>query len=276
MRNFLFFILVAGCGAPGELSESEQAVNENGPADAHVRMGKGQQKASGGNLVDHGGKVLSVSHTYAIWWGDPTAFPADSSELTTLLGALNGSNYLAISNQYLRGGSASSAFVASYSDTSAPPRRGPQTSTIVSEACSVINANGLTADPNALYAVFTSNYPRVNYCAWHSHGTCNGVDIQVAYLPSGTGVAGCDPFASNINLGCNSFSQYTRSVADSLVHEFMETVTDADISAWYDNGGSEIGDKCAFKYASCVSLGGSNWQIQEEWSNQVNGCAQGN
>jgi hypothetical protein len=56
----------------------------------------------------------------------------------------------------------------------------------------------------------------------------------------------------------------------------METVTDSDINAWYDNGGQEIGDKCAYQYSSCVSLGGISWQIQSEWSNAISGCAQGN
>jgi hypothetical protein len=40
--------------------------------------------------------------------------------------------------------------------------------------------------------------------------------------------------------------------------------------------GSEIGDKCNFVYQHCVSLGGYHWQIQAEWSNAINGCAQGN
>jgi hypothetical protein len=268
-------LTVAGCGAvddPGSLSEAVRA--ENGPPDAHVKMAGNGHKTPG-PLIDHGGKLLSTSHTYAIWWGDQSAFPPDSSDLVSLLGALGGSNYLAIANEYMRGATATSTYLGSFTDTSAPPSHGPTTAAIVAEACSVINANGLTADTDALYAVFTSNFPKVNYCAWHSHGTCNGVDIQVAYLPSGTGVAGCDPFIA-ANLNCNSVSQYTRSVADSLVHEFMETVTDPDINAWLDQNGGEIGDKCNFTYASCVSLGGVSWQIQEEWSNAANGCVQGN
>jgi hypothetical protein len=142
----------------------------------------------------------------------------------------------------------------------------------VNEACSVIAANGLTPSSNALYVVYTSNFPgHVNYCAWHSFGTCNGTTIQVAYMPNTTGIAGCDP--GNL-YNCNSYSQGTRSLANVTSHELMEATTDADISAWYDSGGSEIGDKCAWQFSSCVNLSNGNWQLQKEWSNAVSGCVQ--
>ncbi len=281
MRHVALLLItaIAACAAVEDsgdpsVTAEQLALEERGPADAHVRYAKGHSGGSAGNLVDHGGKVLAASNTYAIWWGDPSAFPADAVDLESLLAGLGGSRYLAITNQYMRGATAASSFKGSFTDTSAPPRHGPNTGTIVDEACAVINRSGLTPDPDGLYAVFTSNYPaHIKYCAWHSHGSCNGVDIQVAYLPSGTGVAGCDPFVAK-DLGCNNVSQYTRSVADSLAHEFSETITDADISAWYDSTGAEIGDKCNFVYGSCVTLGGVSWQIQEEWSNAANGCVQ--
>ena len=40
--------------------------------------------------------------------------------------------------------------------------------------------------------------------------------------------------------------------------------------------GSEIGDKCAWLFTGPVTLSnGSVWQLQEEWSNAVTGCVQG-
>jgi hypothetical protein len=54
----------------------------------------------------------------------------------------------------------------------------------------------------------------------------------------------------------------------------MEAITDPDLSAWYDSSGSEIGDKCAWKFQSCVNLGSRSWQLQEEWSNSAGGCVQ--
>ena len=77
------------------------------------------------------------------------------------------------------------------------------------------------------------------------------------------------------NLGCNSFSQGTRSLANVTSHEYMEVITDPDLDAWFDSAGQEIGDKCAFQFQSCVILAnGGSWQLQKEWSNAVSACVQ--
>jgi hypothetical protein len=272
------FTLVAACSSAGPdgepTSETASAVSPNGP---HLQYQKGAKHGGGGggNLIDHGGKVLSASHVFAIWWGDQAAFPADAkSGITAMFEGMNGSSLLGVADQYMRGSAISTSFVSSYTDSSSsPPSRGPQTATIVNEACSVINANGLTPDTSALYLVYTSNFPggHVNFCAWHDHGTCNGVDIQVAYMPNTTGIAGCDP---GDLYGCNTYSQGTRSLANVSSHEYMEAITDADINAWYDSSGAENGDKCAWQFKSCVTLKTGNWQLQEEWSNAISGCAQ--
>jgi hypothetical protein len=275
MRLILsLFVLAAGCGNVDAVDPADEAL-ANGPPTAHVRFGRGTATKSTGPLIDHGGKILPSSQTYAIWWGPSSGFPSDAqANLTELLKGLNGTGYLGIATQYLRGTAASTSFIGSYSDSSAPPKGNPNTSTIVTEACSIINKNGLTADPNGLYIVFTTNRPGANYCAWHDHGTCNGVDIQVAYLPNTTGVAGCDP---GTQYNCNHLSQGTRSLADSLAHEFMEATTDPDLSSWYDQNGQEVGDKCNFVYSACVTINSSvapSWQLQEEWSNGAGGCVQ--
>lgn len=235
----------------------------------HARLASGTN-----NLIDHGGRVLPASNIYYIWWGAPTAWPSDATAaLTTFADGLNGSLFLKdIFPQYMRGASlVSTAYQTSLYDSSAPPSRGPRTSTIVNEACNVINAHGLKADPTAVYVVFTSNFPKgVNYCAWHSYGSCNGTTIQVAYIPNTTGVSGCnDPV-----LSCNSYSQGSNSIANILSHEFSEAITDANANAWYDSSGSEIGDKCAWQFQSCVNLTTSSWQLQTEWSNAHGGCVQ--
>jgi hypothetical protein len=185
---------------------------------------------------------------------------------------LNGSSYLEIMKQYMRTMPVSTAYANSATDTSAPPSRGPSTATIVNEVCKVINANHWTPDSTGLYTVVTSNFPgHVNYCAWHDHGTCNGTDIAVAYIPNASGVSGCD---TGNSLNCNTLSEGTRSMVDSFAHEFSEGITDPDINAWYDSSGNEVADKCVFMYSACVNLGTSSFQIQEEWSNAVSACVQ--
>jgi hypothetical protein len=276
------------CNIPARADDQQGENNDNqgkdlqsAPAGAPGFLQKGiapkNDAAHGGartnNLIDHGGPVRSASHAYFVWWGTQTDFPADAKAgLESIAQGMNGSGYLGIMNQYMRGAGISTAYVSAANDTSAPPSGSPSVSTIVNEACQAINANGWATDSNALYTVVTSNFPgNVNFCAWHSHGTCNGKDIQVAYLPNTTGIAGCDP---GNNFSCNLYSQGTRSLANVYAHEFAEAITDPDLNAWYDRGGSEIGDKCSWTFSACVVLSNGKWQLQREWSNSISGCAQ--
>lgn len=246
------------------------------PDDPNVLQFKDTKSSTnGGNLVDHGGKVLPTSNTYAIWWGNQAAWPADvSTSLDSMFQGLNGSSLLNVSAQYMRGGTPTSTFHVNWIDTSNPPTHAPQVSAVVNEACKMVTRNGAQPDATGIYFVYTSNFPgHANFCAWHSHGICNGVDIQVAYMPNTNGVSGCNPLGV-VNLGCNNLSEGAQSLANVTSHEFMESITDADISAWYDGSGSEIGDKCAWKFTSCVTLSTGSYQLQEEWSNAVTGCVQ--
>jgi hypothetical protein len=255
------------------------AVMTTGPAQAgthepHVKAQHAAKPTASSQLVDHGGKLLSSSTTYAIWWGS-SGFPTDEqTAIPTLLQGFGGSSYLATANQYMRGGTATSTYVHEYADTSAPPSHGPSVNTIVNEVASVLATNHVTADPNAIYFVYTSNFPKVNYCAWHSAGTIGGVTVQVAYVPNTTGVTGCAP-AGGYSTATNGFTPGTQSIADSTAHEFMEAVTDpVPTSGWADKSGAEIADKCQTFYSGLVKLGKTNWQLQGEWSNAVAGCVE--
>jgi hypothetical protein len=233
-------------------------------------------RQTGGNLIDHGGPVISNAHLYAIWWGTPSSFPSDANAgLTNLLTNFGGSQYLQVAAQYMRGAALSTSFVQSFTDTSAPTSK-PSTSSLQSEIQKVLNANGATPDPNGVYFVFTTNFPRgANYCAWHSGASVNGVAIAQAYMPNTAGIAGCDPGNA---YNANSYSQGTRSIANVTAHELIEALTDklpgGSTTAWIDSQGAEVSDKCAWKFANKVLIGATYWQLQENWSNAVSGCVQ--
>lgn len=224
-----------------------------------------------GPLLDHGGPVLASSTSYAIYWGKQADFPGDlETGMEDLLSGFDGSSYLGIASQYLRGAPVSTVYAGSTIDTSAPLKKPPSTNDIAAEVCKLFP----TPDPEGVYIVFTSNAPNVNYCAWHNRATCNGVTFQVAYVPNQALLPACSPYFQS-NLGCNSYSEGTATSADSVAHEFMEMVTDPHIDAWYDKNGGEIADKCNYNYQACVELpNGSSWQIQSEWSNANAGCQQ--
>jgi len=270
MKKILLALACVGALACSSATDSTQGPED--PGILHTRDTR--STTSQGPLLDNGGPVLPASNTYAIWWGNSAAWPSDTKAgIDSLFTGLNGTSFLGIGTQYMRGASVTSSFHTNWTDTSTPPRGAPNTSAIVSEACRAIAVNGAKPDPNGIYFVYTSNFPHSNYCAWHSHGTCNGVDIKVAYMPNTTGVAGCD-LLDVVNLGCNTLSEGTQSLANVTSHEFMETITDPDLSAWYDSSGAEIGDKCAWTFSSCVTLSNSTWQLQQEWSNATSSCVQ--
>ena len=232
--------------------------------DAHGHGGGGASQP----LVDHGGEVLPASHVYVIWWGSSGAWSTDVAPgIASLVQGLNGSAYANTATQYMRGAGVSVTLSGTASDSSAPPSR-PSPSVMAAEAAKEFP----TADPQGMYLVFTSNFPSgVNYCAWHSYGSVHGVVDSVAYMPNTTNIAGCNPG----NLYGVSGSEGLRSLANVTSHEFMESITDTVLNAWYDGSGSEIGDKCAWQFKNSVTLSnGSVWQLQEEWSNSASGCVQ--
>ena len=226
-------------------------------------------------LVYGGGKELVHSVIYAIYWGPTAGFPGDlENGMNALLGGFSGSSYLNTASQYF-GVSATTSFAGSYVDTSSPPKSAPDTNALVSEVAKVLASYTLSPDPNAVYLVFTSNLPKINYCAWHSAGTINATTVQVAYLPNTAGTTGCYP-TSNWFSGTTDWSYGTRSIADNTAHEFMESITDpVPPTGWIDGTGQEIGDKCNFVYLAPVILAPNNvWQIQSMWSDAAGACVQ--
>jgi hypothetical protein len=276
--SMLAVMALVGCASA---FDDSVAPDDRPSATAHVRwMPDAESQAIAGEraqaksrslaLVDHGGSVLAQSTTYAVYWGPASDFPADlQAGMAALLGGLNGSSYLGIGAQYMRGAPISTTYGGALVDASAPPSHAPSTSALGAEVCHLVAA----PDPNALYVVFTSNAPKLNYCAWHDKATCNGVTFQVAYVPNQAVLTGCSPYVKS-NLHCNTYSDGTVASADSVAHELMESVTDAHIDAWYDGNHAEIADKCEYDYQGCVALTTGSWQIQSEWSNALGGCQQ--
>jgi hypothetical protein len=78
------------------------------------------------------------------------------------------------------------------------------------------------------------------------------------------------------NCGENSVNSGSGGVLDgvSIVegHELAESITDPLLNAWFDAGGNEIGDKCAWTSLANVTTYGGTFAMQPLWSNAANGC----
>jgi hypothetical protein len=240
----------------------------HGRPEPHVflRRGFAGKPVRSVNLTYHGGPVLTASKAEAVFWGSPwgtTSFAGDKiTGLDNFFSHFGGSNFAGTNTEY-SGITKSMAYLGHVFDASAPPTKALTVSQAVAEACKVTNN---APDPVGVYFIYTSTGAgHVNYCAWHSWGNCsNGAPVQVAYMPNLDGIAGCDPGSP----GSLGHSQGLAALANVTAHELSEAITDPRGSAWYDSGGSENADKCAWVFPSIVTLAsGSSWQAQGNWSN---------
>jgi hypothetical protein len=122
------------------------------------------------------------------------------------------------------------------------------------------------------------------YCSYHS------------YIPLADGVIvyANDPFIDET--GCDTGEQHPNDNASDatlgggLVHEHSESVTDPELSAWYDAKGEEVADKCATgkeatEFGEALGLApdgarynevidGDLYYYQQMWSNETGSCEQ--
>ena len=270
MMKFLGYLtasLICAAGCLDTIDESSTNQDLNGAPEPHIlKLKDAGGKSSGGSplMTNHGGTVLTAAKTEAIFWGDWSS-PGDIVDgIDTLLGGWSGSSIAKASTEYTGTNgqvTSTSTYLGHVFDTTAAPKRALSTNSAVAEGCKITNNN---PDPGALYLIYTSTGAgHVNYCAWHSWGTCsNGAPIQVAYMPNITGIAGCDPQDSS-----GLHSEGLAALANVTSHELSETITDPRGNTWYDSSGAENGDKCAWAFQGLVSVGSSKWLLQGEWSN---------
>ena len=269
-------VSVACGGAVNSSSESDN-LDTIGGQGAHeppmlgIHWAKGQGGSGGSSSPDMswgGGPVLATSATAAIFWGTSWAtYSGDKfSGIDSWYQGFGGSNYAGASTEYSGSNgqvSTGSSYAGHQVDTSAAPSHAPKTSAILAEVCSHIS----NPQTNGYYAVYVDT-PRghAGYCAWHSWGQCNGVNVQFAFFFNLDGDAGCDPQdASGLH------SQGLAALANVSGHELSEAMTDPRGNGWTDSSGSENGDKCAWTFgAPLVTFkNNSQWKIQGEWSNHA-------
>jgi len=240
------------------------------------------------NMVDNGGAIIPTSTTYAIFWGKPSDFPSDAVQgVDDFLRDLDGSDYLGIADQYMRGNKAHTRFGGNLFDYSVPAPFDAQgtPNPLGNEVLNVLQAYGMSPDLTAVYLVYTSNYPpimleQIGACAFHGYEADNSGNpvAAIAYVPNtaaaqegcGLDTANGDPFFSP-----DAYSRGTRSMINLTAHEFMETITDPFFPAWFAPNGNEIGDPCIYIFQTNVPIEDDKWRIQEIWSNQAGGCVPG-
>jgi hypothetical protein len=227
----------------------------------------GDVSATAVDMTWHGGTILVANKTMAIFWGNWTS-PGDIiTGIDSFFAGWGDTGIADASTEYTGSNgqvTAGSTYLGHVIDSTSPPSGALSEAGAVSEACKITSNS---PDPSAVYFIYTSTGAgNVNYCAWHSWGTClNGAKVQVAYMPNITGISGCDPQDSG-----NGHSQGLSALGNVTSHELSEAITDPRGAGWYDSSGAENGDKCAWAFHGTVALAnGSTWKLQMEWSNDA-------
>lgn len=240
----------------------------------------------------HGGAVQGAPEVWVLFWGPNWSYSAsDTNYLMSLfegLGVQPQDDWSTTMEQY--GVSAGYPTFTGHidymfdQDTSTPPYD--------------TSAAQLAAEADAEYAKFSQATPAVNtqifvvtqsgtcpdgfagsgcggaadYCAWHSDTSVYSVPFtNLPYIPD----AGASCGEDSVNSG-GTYDGF------SIVggHEFAETVTDPyPDSGWNDqndqnDGGGEVGDKCAWTDLFDQTLSTGSFAMQPLWSNHADACVQ--
>jgi hypothetical protein len=119
------------------------------------------------------------------------------------------------------------------------------------------------------------------FCAYHGSVTFSDVGHVLYSVEPFQDVPGCQVAPGSPN------GSLIDSTASVLSHELIETITDPDGNAWWNHVtlplfGAEIGDECqaiilinnnGFGNDGVVSLNGTTYAVQAEYSNAHHGCA---
>lgn len=221
------------------------------------------------DLTYNGGPILPTTTTQAIFWGlrwSDSSFVADKiTGMDSWYEGISGSSYAGSVDEYTDAAgdhvTATSNYLGHLIDTSAASDSGA-----ITEACTLIK----NPVPNQYVAVYLDEPRPGNACAWHTYTTCTNnpnqqLEVAVVYNLDGDG--GCDPGDTE-----TGHSQGLAAIANVSGHEFSESRTDPQFTAWFNLNGEETGDLCDFLFTDpfVTFSNGSRWKIQANWSNYAN------
>jgi hypothetical protein len=166
---------------------------------------------------------------------------------------------------------------------------------IQEELASVVNAEGLPKGLGVEYYVVLP--PHVGscfegfegpecfdevFCAYHNYIESPGIIYSnISYSPE-------DPVGCGVGEYPNGHANGNADdTFSSLSHEANESITDPTLEAWFDSEGFENGDECrnsSDDYGPALggtagklfneAIGSDHYYLQQEWSNDINNCAQ--
>ena len=278
-------------------------------------------------LTYHGGPVMHAETDYLFFWApagsvEPMAYRSGLKQWLTEVAARDYTpgNVFSVDQQFYdnSGPSSTKRFVpygivngGSLTDTNPFPASGCTDGTpvcltdaqLATELTSYVNAHSLPKGPGTEYFIFTpynvgscfdsssSSCAYTSYCGYHSFTGSGATEILYANMPWAYNTSGCD-----VNLAFGA-GYPNGDAIDPVVgiwsHEASETMTDPNLNAWYQDGGTnagyENGDKCAYVYGNGgyesltgllnnglgyynFTFGGDQYLMQLEWDQRLLNC----
>jgi hypothetical protein len=226
------------------------------------------------SLSSHSGRVIANVKVIAVFWGSNVNSTV-VSQIPSFYRLITGAVYMDWLEEYsintipIGRGSLGSTVTISPFNTSTSLSDGD----IQNELRNQINSGRLPApDVNTVYMLhfppgFTisafGETSCVQFCAYHEVFNFNGQSLVYGVLPDNSPGSGCT---------CGNSTQFANFTATAS-HELIESVTDPDLNAWFDdNTGEEIADICqAFE----TVIPGTSSTAQLQWSNRHGACTVG-
>jgi hypothetical protein len=230
-----------------------------------------------GNLIDHGGKVMSSAHVFNIFLGSTGSdFGAHLDGMVSTFGS-NRADYNIVTQYSKTGNAISPSYVFDGSTTttySGSTMSDAQAQTFLAGLLSA----GTVPTTYAGQTIYNIYLPpgvvssmggstgcggaSLGYCGYHNHLTWSGKQVKYAIYPY------------NNCSGCSLTGKTVRDMQTIVTsHEIREAITDPgdnNSNAWYDRQGYEADDKCAWH--NLYQMSGTSYWVQPEYSNANKGC----
>jgi Ricin-type beta-trefoil lectin domain len=285
----------AAAPRPHAITLHPVTVKHGAPEVTIPRNRRGTGKLGGGNLQYNGGPVQKDPQVFVLFWGswwsstcsDTQGFGAtDESYLYSLYNGLGtvSDNLSPITSQY--GDStgtfpiyptvAGQAFITWNADCTDPPAAATDAQ-LAAEAtayASALAGEGYTISNDTQIIVVSPSGTNPGggfgsgYCAYH-----NWAQYSSSQLLSWTNL----PYIPDQGSNCGANLVQNGDDGWSIVggHEYAESVTDPFVNnqtAWADNQGYEIGDKCAWTNLFTQTTSTGTFAMQPEWDNHTSAC----
>jgi hypothetical protein len=213
------------------------------------------------DLYDYGGAILPKPKVQLVWWGTPQEFLGAVENFHGFLKGVNGSQWLGVLDEYLRGDTAEVSLAGEIFD--ATPRPLGPIPAPGARICRILEQYRMEPDPGTIYALMVAT--STGQFDYHSTANCRGKSVPMIVLAL--------PPANEARDGaCSPVLSPAEKMLFAFSHELAETITDPQpATGWTDIYGQEIADNCT--QGTCAQLATGSYSLSTLFSNAAHGCA---